>query len=273
MTKNYAQIDQDLHVLEFYKDKKGYFLDIGAHDGVSLSNTYLLEREHGWSGVCIEALPHVFAQLIKNRRCICVCCVVFSESDVEQQFVCSDMLSGIVGYLNLDLHPGAMGGQMTVVKTRSVESVLKEVDAPASIDYLSLDTEGTELEILKGIDFDKRVFGMISVEHNYQEDKRSKMKALLRSHGYVYRGDNLFDDDYIHRSAIEGIYFFGNDLGRPITVTIDLESLDVVAESSYWNRITGRLSPKDLTVTFEIGTVGRIFHDSIVFSETDSWKR
>jgi len=56
----------------FNEKRNGYFLDIGAHDGIHISNTYLLERRYGWSGICIEANRDTFLKLQKNRKATCV---------------------------------------------------------------------------------------------------------------------------------------------------------------------------------------------------------
>ena len=64
------------------------------------------------------------------------------------------------------------------------------------IDYMSLDTEGSELKILQGIDFNKYKFKYINLEHNYVEPRRTQMRKL-ENNGYTYKGSNKFDDDYV----------------------------------------------------------------------------
>uniref|UniRef100_A0A6C0HPS2 Methyltransferase FkbM domain-containing protein n=1 Tax=viral metagenome TaxID=1070528 RepID=A0A6C0HPS2_9ZZZZ len=65
---------------------------------------------------------------------------------------------------------------------------------------MSLDTEGSELEILKNFDFGKYKFGLIDVQHNYNEPIRTEIKNLLLSKGYIYKGENKWDDMYKHNS-------------------------------------------------------------------------
>src|SRR5215472_7304519 len=69
-----SQVGQDLWVFGevFNEQRNGFFLDIGAGDGVDLSNTYILENRYGWRGICIEANPDAFEVLRKNRCCQCV---------------------------------------------------------------------------------------------------------------------------------------------------------------------------------------------------------
>jgi hypothetical protein len=66
---------------------------------------------------------------------------------------------------------------------------------------MSLDTEGSELEILRPFDFGKYTFGLIHVEHNYVEPRRTEIRDLLVSNGYIYKGEKYWDDMYMHRSV------------------------------------------------------------------------
>ena len=92
-----SQAGQDLWVFceVFDGMRNGFFLNIGAHDGVELSNTYVLEKKYNWEGICIEANPESFEQLRRNRRVICVnACLDAGESFVT--FVKRGMFGGIV---------------------------------------------------------------------------------------------------------------------------------------------------------------------------------
>ena len=85
------------------------------------------------------------------------------------------------------------------VKTKTLTKIMDENKAPKFVDYLSIDTEGSELKILEGIDFNKYSFGYINIEHNYKEPRRKNMKKILLKNGYKYIGGNRFDDIYIIR--------------------------------------------------------------------------
>jgi len=87
------------------------------------------------------------------------------------------------------------------VATISLLDVLDNANAPLFIEYMSLDTEGSELEILKNFDFRKYTFGLIDVEHNFVEPRRTEIKNLLVSNGYIYIGANKWDDMYKHSSV------------------------------------------------------------------------
>jgi len=69
-----SQAGQDYWVYgEVFNEKRnGFFLDIGAHDGIYLSNTLLLEKRYGWNGICIEGNPDTFVDLQQNRQAVCI---------------------------------------------------------------------------------------------------------------------------------------------------------------------------------------------------------
>jgi FkbM family methyltransferase len=204
---SYSQLGQDLKVLEVYKHKKdGYFIEIGANDGINLSNTYLLETQYNWKGICVEPIPSKYELLIVNRpNSKCYKEAVFNESNTYQIFDIAnnfDLISGISKYI--DKHYDAVNANKTqiIVNTITLNDLLEKSNSPSFIEYLSLDTEGTELEILKGVDFTKYTFGLIDLEHNYIEPRRTQINELLTSNGYIYIGENHWDDCYKHSSFI-----------------------------------------------------------------------
>jgi len=205
-------------VLYFYKEKQnGFFVDIGASDGVEMSNTYLLEKRYGWTGICAEPIPERFQDLVINRpNAKCVNQPVLNVSDKTVIFDVShdptdgDLLSGISEHITnitkdrftglpfkdlVDKHKTQLE-----LKTISINDLLEKCGAPSFIDYLSLDTEGSELQILEGLDFDKYVIGLIHVEHLYEEPRRSKIRDVLTKAGYVFVRENQWDDVYVHKT-------------------------------------------------------------------------
>jgi len=203
---SYSQLGQDLQVIKFYNNKhNGFFIEIGANDGKILSNTYLLEKEYNWKGICCEPIPSRFNELIVNRpNSICINDAVYNQSGLTLTFDIannSDLLSGISNYI--DRHKSTVDENKTCIQVQTISllDVLKKANAPSFIEYMSLDTEGTELEILKNFDFEKYTFGLIDVEHNYIEPRRSEINNLLVSKGYIYKGENYWDDMYKHNSV------------------------------------------------------------------------
>jgi len=201
----YSQLNQDVDVIQFYKNKEnGYFIEIGANDGINLSNSYLLEKNYNWKGICVEPIPDIFNKLKNNRpNSICVNKAIYSYSDIILKFniASCDLLSGIVEHINC--HKSSLNnGKIIDVQTISMNDLLDNNNAPNFIDYLSIDTEGSEFEILKTINYDKYIFGIIHVEHNYIESQRKNIKDLLLSKDYIYKRENKWDDEYIHKSLL-----------------------------------------------------------------------
>ena len=201
---SYSQLGQDLEVIKFYNYKShGFFVDIGASDGIEISNTYILESRFSWRGICCEPIPSKFEKCVKNRKnSICYNDAVYNQSGLEISFDIAnnyDQLSGISEHMrNCSL---VYSNSTTIkVKTISLTDVLDNANAPLFIEYMSLDTEGSEFEILKNFNFEKYTFGLIDVEHNYIEPRRSEIKNLLLSKGYIYKGENKWDDMYKHSS-------------------------------------------------------------------------
>ena len=200
--KSYSQLNQDIEIINRYKKRNGYFVEIGANDGKTLSNTYLLEKTYGWRGICVEPIPDKFRTLQEMRtNSICFERAVYSQSDLSLKFMISNessLLSGLTD--NIDKH--SITGNTINVKTITLTDALDQANAPKFIEYLSLDTEGSELEILKSFDFSKYTFGIIHVEHNYVEPRRTDMRNVLLSNGYLFLKENKWDDEYIHKSII-----------------------------------------------------------------------
>ena len=199
---SHSQLGQDLQVIKFYNNKEdGFFIEIGASDGLELSNTYLLETKYKWKGICCEPIPKNFEKLVKNRpNSICYKEAVYNQSGLTVSFDIDntyDLLSGISD------HIGTRKSNKTTVQVETISllDVLEKANAPSFIEYMSLDTEGSELEILKNFDFEKYTFGLIDVEHNFTEPRRTEIRNLLLSKGYVYKGENKWDDMYKHSSV------------------------------------------------------------------------
>ena len=202
---SYSQLGQDKEVLQFYKNKKnGYFVEIGASDGIKLSNTFLLERKFEWKGICVEPLPEQFKLLCRNRpKSFCCDSAVYNISDLEVNFDIAnnfDLLSGISSHI--DCHKEHVNKNKTqiTVKTISFNDLLEKYNSPSFIEYLSLDTEGSEYEILNSLNFEKYKFGLIHVEHNFVEPRRTQIRELLLANNYEFIKENKWDDVYKYKN-------------------------------------------------------------------------
>jgi FkbM family methyltransferase len=195
-----SQLRQDLWVLaETGRKRGGFFVEIGAFDGVTHSNTYLLEKEFGWTGILVEPNPQYHSVLRETRAAALSTKAIYSGRSTTS-FVCAreGVLSSIAQHAYDDRHADRRRDADTIsVDTITLDDLLTEHGAPNGIDYLSIDTEGSELEILRGVDFNRTIVDLISVEHNYTP-REQQIERLLRGAGYkrVYRRLSRFDAWY-----------------------------------------------------------------------------
>jgi FkbM family methyltransferase len=202
--ESYSQFGQDRFVAEMvYVGKRGgYFVEAGAGDGLWISNTLLLERRYGWTGLLIEPTS-AFSALQRNRPgCICDNSALASEEGMITMVEIFDRGQAAISPAakdnlllsrttkdtrNVDLGMmnsyWGMAKKQYLVKARPLADLLKAHRAPARIDYLSLDVEGFEFEILRRFPFDEYEFGCLTVERPAPE-----LQSLLTSKGYVFKG-------------------------------------------------------------------------------------
>ena len=201
-SKAKSQLNQDMFVLsELGFKKNGYFVEFGATDGKDLSNTHLLEKEMGWTGILAEPAWIWASGLALNRKCNITFDCVWSKTGEILEFnePYAAELATINSFSNGDEHAkNREGGHIYEVKTISLLDLLKKYNAPKEIDYLSIDTEGSEFEILNAFDFDAYQFRVITCEHNYTP-MREKIYDLLTSKGYTrkHKEYSRFDDWYV----------------------------------------------------------------------------
>lgn len=204
----YSQCGQDKLVTEQLLPSLhgGTFVEIGAHDGVTYSNTLYLERERGWSGVVVEPIPEVFTKLQENRHCQCLNACIFKTDGTVYFRVLdgySQMLSGIVDEYDerhlerIERELREHGGQAREIEVQActMSSLLTKYDLQ-TIDYLSIDVEGGEYEVLQGLDFGRVAVKVIGVENNYRD---ARIPRLLTAKGYVFKAV-AGDEFYVHSS-------------------------------------------------------------------------
>jgi len=204
-----AQLLQDLFAAFFFHEKgPGYFVEFGATDGISLSNTCMLEAL-GWRGILAEPLASWHEKLRRNRNCHIDTRCVYSKSNEIVRFrdtYENPELAGIEKELKPDISREKRGTYSTgEVLTVSLMDLLATYDAPRSIEYLSVDTEGSELEILGAFDFSAYRIAVLTVEHNFVDDQREGLKSLLERNGFVRVCESIsrWDDWYLNANVIE----------------------------------------------------------------------
>jgi FkbM family methyltransferase len=190
MPTYYSQIDQDRILNEevFCGMRNGVFVDVGAHDGISFSNTLTFEREFGWTGLCIEPNPDVFPLLIENRSAVCLE-IAIAKGEGRLPFIKADgyaqMLSGLSQSMDTrhreriarEAKEHNTSHSVMEVDVRPLASVLSE-HRISEVHYLSIDTEGNEADVLESIDFQAVMIHVITVEANYNE-ARDELDAIL----------------------------------------------------------------------------------------------
>ena len=207
-SKSSSQLLQDLIAAYLFRGKSyGTFVEFGAADGKELSNTYYLEKSLKWHGVLAEPSRSWHSHLGVNRDCKLDYRCVWSESGIQLEFQeTSDlMLSTVKNFSDSDLHALSR----IIEKSYKVDSVslvdlLIESSMPERIDFLSIDTEGSEFEILRNFNFKLFTFGAIVVEHNFTPS-REPIRDLLVSNGYVPFLENMteWDDWYLSAQVYE----------------------------------------------------------------------
>jgi FkbM family methyltransferase len=200
-----SQLGQDILALSVTGfNNPGFFVEFGAADGVALSNSHILEKDFGWSGILCEPSKSWHQALRKNRNCTIDTLCVYSASGQKISFSENYLgeLSAITEYAEPNSH-GLLKRTTSSyeVDTISLQDLLVSHDAPKYIEFLSIDTEGSEFEILKNFDFQSYRFGAICVEHNFAET-RQKINSLLLSNGYqqVHADLSDFDDWYVQET-------------------------------------------------------------------------
>jgi FkbM family methyltransferase len=202
LSNSKAQLRQDIFALSITNFKKsGFFVEFGATDGIYYSNTFLLEKKYNWKGILSEPAKSWHRELMNNRsslidnRCVWKRTGDFLEFNEAKD----PALSTVEAFNDFDDHAHLRADTKKYsVETISLKDLLDFHNAPSNIDLLTIDTEGSEYEILNNFDFSKYSFNVICCEHNYSEN-REKIFSLLTNHGYkrVYTFFSRFDDWYI----------------------------------------------------------------------------
>jgi FkbM family methyltransferase len=208
----YSQIGQDKWVHSVLGDKKdGFFVEIGAGDGIKISNTYFFEKNLGWHGICVDANDDFMLDLRKNRNCDVIGTLVYSETDKELEFAVSEITSGIY---NEYIGPFTATNKIVKKKTVTLLDILDFFEVPSIIDYLSLDVEGNEYNILKNFSFNKYKFRCLTVAHNEPHvgsKNRMEIRNLLENNGYTFVKGNDNVNNWNHDS-IEDFYVYNENI-------------------------------------------------------------
>ena len=188
------------------------YLDVGAYDGVHLSNSRLFE-ELGWQGICVEANPQAFEALRKNRSCICLN-VACSDRTAEIEFFAQP--GRPMGTTNVEAINSLKKtwhfkpGERSVVPAKTVDEILRENGLP-QIDFASIDVDGAEISVLKGFDLRRANVKLLCIETNLKQVRRGRWPRER-----VLEIDRLITEQGYKLMKIRGANSFYADISTPL---------------------------------------------------------
>jgi FkbM family methyltransferase len=199
---SYSQFGEDVFIAKYFDPTyKGICIDIGATDGIDLSNTYHFEQ-NGWKCICVEANPKMIPLLQQNRANTVHCAVgLHNNKEVEFNVVTLDggnqtAISGLEIDERLILSHAIYNPQINVIKVpeRTLDNIISDFNWINRIDFISIDTEGTELNVLKGFDIAKWNVRLFCIENNFNDPE---IEEYLTSFGYRKIRRHEVNDFYI----------------------------------------------------------------------------
>ncbi len=190
---SYSQCGQDVFVYYFLFNQKqeGFFLDIGANDPVNGSNSYLLEQ-HGWTGLAFEPIKYIAAKWINSRRTECINVAL---GDKEDKVTLVELEADKHSFIGTD---NKKGKNIVKVRQRTLTDILKEREI-TSVDFASIDVEGYEMNVLRGIDFDAVDIKCFCIENNRKGSMKAnaKLRKFLAAKGYHLIARLTIDDVFM----------------------------------------------------------------------------
>ena len=196
----HGQFDLDKKIEKYLNYDNGYFVELGSNDGLRLSNTLYYEKYRNWNGVLVECIYHKYLLCLKNRpksKVFCNACVSFDYKEKFVEVIYSDLLTAPINLetdlLNISDH-AQVGKEFFLPEddkkntytfgapATTLNQLLINSKAPNLIDFLSLDTEGSEIEVLKGIDHNRFRFKYICIECR----DIKKMKMYMQNINYLF---------------------------------------------------------------------------------------
>jgi len=184
--KFYAQAKEDQALYALFKDKEdGFYVDVGAYSGITLSNTYLFELM-GWRGICVEPHAGLFPQLQENRpNSICLKVAVWGRDEDSIPFYATTWGSWSIVWEDEKKAPPKRPREYIEVQhppAKKLDTILEEHDAPIEFEILSIDVEATEWHVLKGFNIDKYRPRIIVIEFPHV---KPPLDAYFRKHKYT----------------------------------------------------------------------------------------
>jgi FkbM family methyltransferase len=190
LSHSQSQICQDIFcVLAHHEKRNGFFVEVGVGTGTSISNTYLLEKNFGWTGLLVEPCRSFHDSISRDRSAKLDTRAASSRDSGEIQFH-EAIGDGEFSFsdnakTSLEKAQVKMATTSYAVPTTTLNRIFAEQAVPGKIDFLSLDTEGSELDILRGLDLSKYQIGAMCIEHNNRQGFVEELDKMLLPQGFA----------------------------------------------------------------------------------------
>lgn len=201
MSEFFGQFETDKYIKKYFPDNyTGSCIEVGAAHGVASSNTLYFEKK-GWRCLCIEPNPNLYKQLVKNRKF----CVNYAVSDINKDdvyfhiFVLPNKDETAISSLSFDSRllesHQIINDYRIKVKVRTLDYILEETKFfDGKLDFISIDTEGTELDVIKGLNLEKYRPKLLVVENNFND---RDIENYLKDFKYVLDFRHVINDFYL----------------------------------------------------------------------------
>ncbi len=211
-SQSYGQFGEDRILQEIFGDRaQGYCVEIGAYDGRTGSASYLFEKR-GWHCLLVEPIPALAQKIRKQRACSVVNCAVSDKEGTASFFIAEN----VEEMSTLDLTPDRLewieqvGGAVKeiTVRTATLDSLLAEAAFP-EIQFITIDVEGHEMEVLEGFTLEAHRPRIVIIEDNStSDDPRARggdprVGRHMAEHGYVHFRRTGVNEWYAHESDTE----------------------------------------------------------------------
>tara|TARA_Y100000590_G_C15694561_1_gene1004637 strand:- start:674 stop:1411 length:738 start_codon:yes stop_codon:yes gene_type:complete len=216
----YGHHELDKKLKKYLNYESGFYIELGANDGITQSNTYYFEKNMNWNGLLIEPINEKYLRCKKNRSkknfFYNKACVGFNYKSKKIKIIYSNLMSSLNDkniYQTVDPMEHTKKGEIYlkesekkkefIVEATTLTQILDDIKAPLMIDFLSLDVEGTEIEVLNGINFEKYKFKFILIESNNNDEE---IIGLLKNLNYSFI-EKISKRDLLFKN----IFYLNND--------------------------------------------------------------